>query len=78
MWPRDTPECMVWITWARSHCQQRWFQYGCLFYLLLVIIDPTSIRIKNALFHGIINEEVYVEQSFGFVAQGEYDRICCL
>ena len=33
---------------------------------------------KNAFLHGDLHEEVYMEQQPGFVAQGEYGRVCRL
>ena len=37
-----------------------------------------QLDIKNAFLHGDLQEEVYVEQPPGFVAQGEYGKVCRL
>lgn len=34
--------------------------------------------VKNATLHGDLHEEEYMEQPLGFVAQGEYGRVCKL
>ncbi|CAH9142653.1 unnamed protein product [Cuscuta epithymum] len=37
-----------------------------------------QLDIKNAFLHGDLQEEVYIEQPPGFVAQGEYGKVCRL
>ena len=37
-----------------------------------------QLDIKNAFLHGDLEEDIYMEQPPGFVAQGEYDLVCKL
>ena len=34
--------------------------------------------VKLAYLHGVLKEEIYMEQLEGFVAQGEEDEVCIL
>lgn len=51
-----------------------------LFISLAATYDWTlhQLDVKNAFLHGDLHEEVYMEQQLGFVAQGEYGRVCKL
>ena len=40
--------------------------------------DLHQLDIKNAFLHGDLQEEVYMEQPLGFVAQGEIGKVCRL
>ena len=34
--------------------------------------------VKLAYLHGVLDEEIYMEQVEGFIAQGEEDKVCKL
>ena len=40
--------------------------------------DLHQLDIKNVFLHGDLPEKVYMEQPLGFVAQGEFGRVCRL
>ena len=37
-----------------------------------------KLRLKLAYLHGVLEEEIYMEQPEGFIAQGEEDKVCRL
>ena len=50
----------------------------CIFISLATNLGWPLYRldVKNAFLHGDLQEEVYMEQPFGFVAQGESGLVC--
>ena len=40
--------------------------------------DLHQLDIKNVFLHGDLQDEVYMEQPLGFVAQGEIGKVCRL
>ena len=54
--------------------------FVCLFISLAASYDWDlhQLDIKNAFLHGDLQEEVYMEQPPGFVAQGEIGKVCRL
>ena len=40
--------------------------------------DPHQLNIKNVFLHDDLQEDVYMEQPLGFVAQGEIGKVCRL
>nr|GEV36965.1 retrotransposon-related protein [Tanacetum cinerariifolium] len=54
--------------------------FGWLFISLATTYDLTlhQLDVKNAFLHGDLEEVVYMEQPLGFVAQGEFKRVCKL
>ena len=37
-----------------------------------------AMNVKLAYLHGVLKEEIYIEQPEGFIAQGEEDKVCRL
>ena len=37
-----------------------------------------AMDVKLAYLHGVLDEEIYMEQPEGFIAQGEEDKVCRL
>ena len=57
-------------------------RYESLRYLLahaaLQDWEIEAMDIKLAYLHGVLEEEIYMEQPKGFIAQGEEDKVCKL
>jgi len=41
-------------------------------------LAPLLINIKNIFFHGVLEEEIFIEQLLGCVAQGLFNLVCKL
>ena len=57
-------------------------RYESLRYLLahaaLQDWEIEAMDVKLAYLHGVLEEEIYMEQPEGFIAQGEQDKVCRL
>ena len=77
---------------AKGYTQIFGLDYGDTFCLVAIIafvhliVSIAAMRhwplhqldIKDAFLHGQLDEEVYMEQLLGFVAQGEFGKVCRL
>ena len=49
-----------------------------LAYTALLNWEIEAMDVKLAYLHGVLKEEIYMEQSEGFIAQGQEDKVCKL
>ena len=57
-------------------------RYESIQYLLthaaLLDWEIEAMDVKLAYLHGVLEEEIYMEQQEGFIAKGEEDKVCKL